>query len=165
MTKSSEPMKVPMRMTQPRPVYPFYTCPRPVKIKEQSAAIPGLFSGFVFGLTPHREQISAFLLIRSFPHSGQKFGNSTTRYGCQFRHGHDSFSNFTVRHGTECLPQNRARVYGPFALSGVSDAPPAGVPGARRILSPGPVPGNNISRCSPRMETIRAFRRDIGSLL
>ncbi|WP_250987836.1 hypothetical protein [Methanoculleus sp. CWC-02] len=45
---------------------------------EQSTAIKGLFPGFVFSLTPHRGQISAFLLISSFPHSGQKFGNSTT---------------------------------------------------------------------------------------
>ncbi len=45
---------------------------------EQSAAIKGLFPGFVFSLTPHRGQISAFLLINSFLHSGQKFGNSTT---------------------------------------------------------------------------------------
>ncbi len=78
MTKSSEPMKVPRRITKPRPIYPLYTCPRPVKMMEQSAAITGLFSGFVFSLTPHRGQISAFLLISSFPHSGQKFGNSTT---------------------------------------------------------------------------------------
>jgi len=135
---------------EPRPVYPLYTCPRPVKIKEQSASIPGLFSGFVFGRTPRRGQISAFLLIRSFPHSGQKFGNSATRYGCQFRHGHDLFSDFTVLHGTECFHQNRARVYGPFVLSGVPDALPAGGPDGSSL--PDPFPATTFPAALPGRE-------------
>jgi len=70
------------------------------------------------------------------------------------------FSDFTVRHGTESAPQTGTENYGPFALPGAPDALPDGT-----LRPPGPVPGNNISPCSPGTETIRAFRRDIGSFL
>ena len=78
MMKNAPPITAPPRMRKPRLTSPLYTCPMPVKRRPQSAARPGLFSVLPLSLTPHPGQISAFGLMSLFPHSGQKFDNSTT---------------------------------------------------------------------------------------
>ena len=87
---------IPIMMNpMPLPICPLYICPKPMKMTERTAAIPGLFLSLIWTgakeggggggatLTPHFGQSSAFLSI-SAPQFWQNFVFLSLKLSPQF---------------------------------------------------------------------------------